>query len=232
MEITPGLHLIPGLEKSGVNAYIWERPDGGLTLIDAGMPGAESAILDYLDKLGRERLDRIILTHGDVDHIGGAAGVQAATGATVIAHAVEKRLIEGREPRRMAPSLLARLVQPISRLLLKRMLRGKNLTVDELVLDKTRLPEGFQVIHTPGHSAGHIALYHEKQGILIAGDALANRNQTLSRPVRLFTPAMDIAEGSIRKLAQLKDLRVACFGHGPPITDNPAGRLQAFADSL
>lgn len=230
MEVVPGLHLIDGLTT--VNVYAWERPDGGLTLIDAGMPGDAEQILAYLDRLGRERLDRVIITHADIDHVGGLARIKATTGARVICHAVEKDLVEGRQQRRPRHSLVGLLSLPLYWLVTKVFLRYSPVTVDDLVVDKERLPEGFQVVHTPGHTPGQIALYEPQQGLLIVGDTLANRNNKLGRPAALFTPQMDIAEESIRKLARLPLVRVVCFGHGPPLTEQAAERLQAFAASL
>lgn len=216
-----------------VNAYVWERSDGRLTLIDAGMPGDAPKILAFLDKLGPARLDRIIATHGDIDHIGGLAAIQAATGARVICHAVEKAVVEGRQPRTMGNSMLARAYGPVFDFASRTFLRYRPVQrVDELVLDKQVLVEGFQVVHAPGHTAGQIALFEPERGILLAADALNNRKDKLGLPPAIATPRMDIARDSIRKLAELKGVQVVCFGHGVPITQKAAERLSAFAASL
>lgn len=233
MQVTPGLHLVDGMEKGVVNAYVWERPDGGLTLIDAGMPGDAPRILAFVQKLGQERLDRIIVTHGDIDHIGGLAAIQAATGARVICHAVEKAVVEGRQPRAMGDSLLARAYGPVFDRFTRAFLRYRPVQqVDELVLDKQMLVEGLQVIHVPGHTPGQIALFELQRGILIAADALNNRGDKLGLPPAIATPRMDVAKDSIRKLAALKGVQVVCFGHGVPIAQNAAERLSVFAASL
>lgn len=235
MVIAPGLHLVDGMQNGVVNAYVWERPDGGLTLIDAGMPNDGRKILAFLAKLAPARLDRIIITHGDIDHMGGLAEVQAATGAKVICHAVEKDVVEGRTPRQMGDSLAARLYGQLFDLASKAVLRYRPVGhVDELVLDKQMLVEGLQVVHAPGHTAGQIALFEPQRGILIAGDALNHRrgDGRLGLPARMATPHMDIAQDSIRKLASLQGVQVICFGHGAPLTQNAAQRLKAFAASL
>jgi glyoxylase-like metal-dependent hydrolase (beta-lactamase superfamily II) len=232
VQITPGLHLVDGMGQV-VNAYVWQRPDGGLTLIDAGMPGDAPKILAFLDKLGLARLDRIIATHGDIDHIGGLAAVQAATGAAVVCHAVEKAVVEGRQRRVMGDSLLARAYGPLFDFVTRTFLRYRPVDqVDELVLDKQMLVEGLQVIHVPGHTPGQIALFDPQRGILIAADALNNRKDKLGLPPAIATPHMDVAKDSVRKLAVLKGVQIVCFGHGLPITQNAAERLSAFASSL
>jgi glyoxylase-like metal-dependent hydrolase (beta-lactamase superfamily II) len=233
VQVAPGLTLVDGMEKGVVNAYVWERPDGGLTLIDAGMPGDGPRILAFLHKLGQSRLDRIIVTHGDIDHLGGLAAIQAATGAQVICHAVEKAVVEGRQPRSMGDSLLARAYGPAFAAASKVFLRYQPVQqVDELVLDKQMLVEGFQVVHVPGHTPGQIALFEPQRGILIAADALNNRGGKLGLPPTIATPRMDVAKDSIRKLAALKGVQIVCFGHGLPITQNAAERLSAFASNL
>lgn len=232
MQIAPGLHLVDGMGQV-VNAYVWQRPDGGLTLIDAGLPADAPKILAFVEKLGAGRLDRIIATHGDIDHIGGLAAVQAAAGAAVVCHAVEKAVVEGRQRRAMGDSLLARAYGPVFDLVARAFLRYQPVQqVDELVLDKQMLMDGLQVVHVPGHTPGQIALFEPQRGILIAADALNNRGGQLGLPPAIATPRMDVAKDSIRKLAALKGVQVVCFGHGVPITQNAAERLSAFAASL
>lgn len=233
MQIAPGLYLVDGMENGVVNAYVWERPDGGLTLIDAGMPSDAPKIVAFVKTLGAGRLDRIIATHGDIDHIGGLAAVQAASGAQVICHAVEKAVIEGREPRKMGDSLVARAYGPAFDWAMRTFLRYRPVQqVDELVLDKQALVEGLQVVHVPGHTPGQIALFEPQRGILIAADALNNRKDKLGLPPAIATPRMDLARDSIRKLAALKGVQIVCFGHGVPITENAAERLSAFSASF
>lgn len=233
MQIVPGLHLVDGMVGGIVNAYVWERPDGGLTLIDAGMPKDAAKILAFARTLGIERLDRIIATHGDIDHIGGLAAVQEATGARVICHAVEKEVVEGSKPRDMGHGAVARIYAPLMGVVTERFMGYRPAQkVDELVLDKQALPEGFEVVHVPGHTPGQIALHQPERGILIVADAFRNSKEQFALPPTIATPRMDVAKDSIRKLAAIKGIQVICCGHGAPVTENAEARLQAFAASL
>lgn len=231
MQIVPRLHLVDGMAGI-VNAYVWERSDGGLTLIDAGLPGDAAKILAFLKTL-RGQLDRIIVTHADIDHVGGLAEVQATSGARIVCHAVEKDVIEGRKPRDMGGNLAASLYAPLFGLVTERFLNYRPVSrVDELVLDKQTLLEGFQVHHAPGHAAGQIALFHAEHGILIVGDAFRNRRGRLGMPAAIATPRMDVARDTVRRLAEIKGVETICCGHGQPITRNAEARLRAFAASL
>lgn len=236
MLVAPGLHLVDGVARGMVNAYLWERPDGGLTLIDTGMPADAPRILAYVKALNHgQRLDRIIVTHADIDHIGGLAAVQEATGARVVCHAVEKAVVEGRAPRILGASLLARAYGPVFNWFTRAALHYRPVQhVDELVLDKQTLPEGFQVVHVPGHTAGQIALFEPQRGILIVADALNNSrgNGQFGPPMPLATPHQEVARQSVRKLAELKGIQLICFGHGQPVYEQAAERLQAYAASL
>lgn len=82
---------------------------------------------------------------------------------------------------------------------------------------------GFQVLDTPGHSAGHIALWRESDRVLILGDVLANMDTTtglpsLREPKRYFTPDPATNRRSARRLGPLEPALVL-FGHGAPLRD-------------
>ena len=98
MEIIPNVHLIPNITA---NPYLIIEPVG-LTLIDAGMPGSHKKILRYLAGLGYapKGLKRILITHSDLDHVGGLASLKAATGALVFASPIEAQAIAERHPSR------------------------------------------------------------------------------------------------------------------------------------
>ena len=84
---------------------------------------------------------------------------------------------------------------------------------------------GLQVVDTPGHTPGHIAVFDTDSQVLVAGDALTNTIDGLEGPMPEFTDDMPTAEESIRKLAAMEP-RVILLGHGPPIQRDAAAQLR------
>jgi glyoxylase-like metal-dependent hydrolase (beta-lactamase superfamily II) len=72
-------------------AYLIETPDG-LFLVDCGMPGHEKTILRAMQRLGRQDLKLIFITHAHVDHAGSAAALKRLTGVQVAVHRLDARL--------------------------------------------------------------------------------------------------------------------------------------------
>ena len=230
-QIVPGLWVFDEVGDL-VHCYVWEW-EGGLTLIDTGMPKDARTVLDALVRTNRplHAVRRIVITHGDTDHTGGLAQLKRATRAAVACHTVEKVLLE--HPARRQPALWV--LRPLFLLLsLLPGFRSRPVSPDELLVDGQDLPEGFTVIHTPGHTPGHISLLHRERRILIAGDALNTRGGKLQGPPALFTPDMRNAQRSIWKLAKKygDDIDVIVFGHGDPVLQNGGKRIRALASQI
>lgn len=86
--------------------------------------------------------------------------------------------------------------------------------VDRVVEDGDII-DGLQMIHTPGHSPGHICIYMKEEGLLFSGDHVLGMGTTAMRP-----PEGDMAQyiDSLRKLLNY-DIRTIYPGHGPPIRE-------------
>lgn len=89
---------------------------------------------------------------------------------------------------------------------------------------------GMQVISTPGHTPGHISIFDPEGSVLVAGDALFNRDG-LSRPPDEFNADQAQTDESIRKLAGI-DMDSIMFGHGNPIEEGASEALDRLIASL
>lgn len=229
-EIVPGLWDINEIGDQ-VHAYLWQWPQG-FTLIDTGMPSHAPIILEALKKRGipMHQVRRIIITHCDLDHSGSAAQLRRATGATVVAHSVEKATLE--QPKRRKPAIWLR---PLFAIMGQfPAFYHRPVVVDQLVVDGDETPEGFTIIHTPGHSPGHISLLNKQKRFLIAGDALVNRGNKLTGNDSPFTPDKKNARRSIWKLAKKygDDFDTIVFGHGDPILQNGGQKVKSLASVI
>lgn len=90
---------------------------------------------------------------------------------------------------------------------------------------------GFEMIETPGHTAGHIAVLDSIAGVLVAGDALSGVGGGVDGPEPGFSENMTVAIDSVRKLAALS-FEVALFGHGEPLLEGASEAVAALASGL
>ena len=156
MKIADNIFLVPGVVA---NPYILVDSDG-LTVIDTGLPGSQKKILAYITSLGKTARDvkRILLTHSDLDHVGGLAALQKLTGARTYASQVEANAIAaGRASRQINPSGIS--LRRVMFSLLRPFMKASPFQVDEILVDGQVLPVlgGLRVIETKGHTPGHIS---------------------------------------------------------------------------
>lgn len=198
--------------------------DRRAVLVDVGMPGQLSALQAAMDQAGVpfERIDTIILTHQDIDHIGGIEDVRKALDhpVDVLAHAEDKPYIEGeKEPIKMTreriTQMLARLPEEMRAHAEALFAHPPTAKVTKTVADGDVLPifGGLQVIFTPGHTPGHISLYHRASKTLITGDATTAKDGKIMGPSPQATPDMDLACASHRKFGDFAIAQAICY-HG------------------
>jgi glyoxylase-like metal-dependent hydrolase (beta-lactamase superfamily II) len=208
------------------NGVLLEGDDGGLVLIDAGFPDKEAKIFDALATLGRqpEDLRHLVFTHAHPDHIGSAAAVIGRTGAETWMHPIDIPIAAGGGPfRSMRPS--PGLPQRIGYRVFWR--PNESVTpvhIDHEIDDGQTLPVagGLEVIHTPGHSAGHVSLMWQGARLLIVGDVGSNV-AGVSDP--LGFEDRELGRQSQRRLASL-NFEAAAFGHGGAIARDATARVR------
>jgi glyoxylase-like metal-dependent hydrolase (beta-lactamase superfamily II) len=217
MKIVDHVFLVPEIVA---NPYIIEDADG-LTVIDAGLPRSERKILTYVAGLGKSARDvkRIILTHSDLDHVGGLAALQKATGARTYASKIEaEAMAAGKPSRQIKPSGFS--WRRVMFTLLRPLMRAAPFKVDEIVADGQVLPAlgGLRVIDTAGHTPGHISLFAPVAGVLFCGDSIVSDADGLhgSRPGLTWDETK--AKEAVKKQSLLS-ARIVCSGHGPVVMD-------------
>ncbi len=211
--IARGVYRLP---MGFVNAYLID--DGGeLTLIDCGVKGSAAGIMETILAIGRkpEDLKHILITHLHADHTGGAKALQEATGAKLYMHPLDAA--ENRRGVTLRPGTQA--TRFVYRVLMAATSGMNNVNPDEAARIDGELAGGqtlpfaggLQVIHTPGHTAGHVVfLWPQEGGVLFGGDTCSNFTR-----LGLMMLYENIEEGvrSLEKIAGLT-FETACLAHG------------------
>lgn len=201
---------------------IWDHTSA--VLIDTGMPGGWKQIKAAMinNKVEPKLLKAIILTHQDLDHIGSIEEImkELGDGVEIYAHEYDKPYIEGDLPLiKSSPKVMAKLLDTLPEKLreeaMKLITNPPKVKVNQTVKDGQLLPYcgGLRVIHTPGHTEGHISLYIEKSKTLIAADALICMNGKLHGPVPQTSLDLPEAQRSLEKYLDYEIESVICY-HG------------------
>ena len=148
-------------------------------------------------------VDKIILTHGHIDHAGGAAELREDLGVSIEGpHEADRFLLERLAEQGQAYGFPARAVTPD-----RWLNEGDTVTVGDLTLD---------VLHCPGHSPGSVVLVSPKERFALVGDVLFQGSVG-----RVDLPGGD-GKALIRsikdKLLPLGDDIAFICGHGPMST--------------
>lgn len=242
----PGLYMLPlptPFAIGRINAYLARGE--GLTLIDTGVNSDRSyaalaAGLAALDVRPAD-LDRIIITHHHVDHLGAVARLVAESGAAVWCHPACVPYLETPQAARAhmrewsvqlwqeggaPPDLLDMTGQLFTWFdsLSNAPVAVTGTLRDEDTLDM--LGANWTVLHTPGHAGDLICLYDPARGVLLSSDHLI-RDVSSNALVEPPAAGQKRPRRLIEYLAQLQRVaalapRLAYAGHGPPVTDVPA----------
>lgn len=217
-KLADDVYLLDGFPPYAINIYLV-----GDVLVDAGTRHAAKRILRGLR--GRS-VAAHALTHAHADHQGSSHAVCEALGIPLWCgerdvEAAEDGRIRERMPAHPINSLIGLMWPGPPHPVARRLNEGEQVA-------------GFQVLDTPGHSAGHVSFWRESDRTLICGDVFNNVNTVtglpgLHEPPSFFTPDPERNRESMRRLAAL-DPELVCFGHGAPLRD-PA-KLKRFTDKL
>jgi glyoxylase-like metal-dependent hydrolase (beta-lactamase superfamily II) len=149
------------------------------------------------------QVKQIVITHGHIDHIGGAMKLRAATGAPILLNQGDQEQLKMLEMQaawcRMAPPGEVKIDQGIG--------TADRVRAGSLVAD---------VIHTPGHTEGSVCLYFPAEKKLIAGDTLFAGS--IGRTDLPGGSMEKIISSLHEKVLALPDETVVVPGHGPLTT--------------
>lgn len=236
MEIVRGVHQISIPFPQGIpgqtNVYLVEGEEGDI-LIDAGWDTdqAFSALHEELKKarLKFGNIKMVVITHMHPDHYGLASKIKQLCGAKIAMHKAEVELINSRYVN--FAELLKQLKDELSSngvpqdelselgeasLGMKQFVAAE---LPEVILDNgDRISNGsfeFEILHTPGHSLGHICLYEPNKSLLFCGDHVLFETiphvgfhpQSGDNPLDAYISSLKVLEG-------LK-VNFVFPGHGP-----------------
>ena len=221
-EIAPGVYALDNAWGSWCYLLVGDE----VLLVDTGAPGRAGAIVRAIRQVGIEptAVDRIVLTHFDLDHSGSARALKQSLDAPVVIHTDD------------APYLAAPEACPKSRGVLywpwfTWVLRWRPPEADQLVQAGDTI-DGWRVMHTPGHTPGCLSLLRD--GVAVVGDALVCRGGRLHLNVRWLCTDWSQHVASARALVAT-EASIVLPGHYSPCTDPNSladlGRRMGFANA-
>ena len=226
VELAPQFYRIPTM-GDGINSFLMVESDGSLTLIDTGLNTAPKKIVAAIKSLGKDPTDirNILFTHSHADHSGGAAQIVEIVGTPqVFAHELEAGSFElGKVP----PRDLTHLAGFFFRFVPEQ--NFDPIKVHQTLKDKDVLPfgGGLEVIHTPGHTPGHVSFLHRPSSTLITGDSVFNFGFTLVWSISAFCTNFQQSKETALKFLDV-DFETAAFTHGPHIQTGGKAALKKF----
>ena len=208
-------------EPIGANAYLVD--DGDLTLVDAGLPlprrSLEGEIRDAGYRLSE--LDRVLLTHYDIDHVGGLARLDLDVPVYLGPQDLQLLRRSWSPPWNHHKGAFHRLVRRLYSL------SGFDLRP---AFDGEHIGS-FRAFHTPGHNPGHTVFLHTASETAMLGDLVWNTDRGFVSPPWLDSYDTAQMAESIERIAE-ESFDAACMGHGPPVPSGGRDRLAALVSKL
>jgi glyoxylase-like metal-dependent hydrolase (beta-lactamase superfamily II) len=197
------------------------RADDGLIFIDASMDSSGGDIQFALKQLGEspDRIKFCIITHWHNDHSSGAEYIEKVCRRPIYCHRYEGEKLMAPITNKLSSRISHLIPEAGPLVLLKGLLKDGpaiHLNTIEAVKDRDILDNRFQIIETPGHTPGHIAVWDPVTQVLFAGDALAVVHKKLRRMARPVTEDLELGYQSMIKILSF-NAAVICPGHREPL---------------
>lgn len=211
-----------------VSWYLVETADG-ITVVDTGFPAHWDQFADQLEAMGYgvTDVDACVLTHAHPDHAGFAERLRREAGAPVWLHEADAAHARGDGEMPLTKGLV-RLWRPEIARYAVEFVRSGGLSVPPLTSFRTvadgetlDVPGSPRVVHTPGHSEGHVAYHFPEQAALFCGDELVTTDFVAGRGHRpqlladWFNPDHNRAYESLSRLESIGEV-LLLPGHGEP----------------
>ncbi len=182
-------------------AFLWDAATNQAAVVD---PGGEVARIRAAIGQLEIKVETILLTHGHMDHAGGAEELRAALGVPVVGpHAGDEFLLENLARQGAATGLAD----------------ARNVRPDRWLMEGEAVRVGaheFQVMHCPGHTPGHVVFVNTDARVAIVGDVLFRGS--IGRTDFPYGDHEALISAIRDKLLPLgDDIGFAC-GHGPGST--------------
>jgi len=235
MKLAPSLHRI----GSDLVAVYLIEDSGGVTIVDAGLPGLWDELEPELAAMGRSLDDvrGVILTHGDTDHIGFAERLRLGRGVPVFVHELDATRARGEVKKDISWGKVK--IGPLMRFLFYSARRGglKITPVSEVVsftdgqvLD---LPGAPVVIHIPGHTPGSVAFHVPAVDAVFVGDALTTGHVLTGAVGPQPAPFTLDPEQALVSLDRVEALQAKWVlpGHGAPWADGVSEAVRLIREA-
>ncbi len=201
-------------------ALVWEPSTLRAAVVDPG--GEPGKILDGIGRLGL-KVELILLTHGHLDHAGGAKALKGELDAARAAEGLPPVPIVGPDIR--DTFLLDGIEEAQQQFGMQGM---RNAAPDRFLTEGETVTLGaltFEVLHVPGHTPGHLVFFERAARVAFSGDTVFRGS--VGRSDFPYGDGVLLVAGIKEKLLPLGDDVTFIPGHGPASTfgaeraDNP-----------
>lgn len=203
------------IDLLGTNAYVAD----GETLVDAGWTWSASSVREAVEDAGYALgdIDRVLVTHYDLDHVGGLASLEkAGLDAPVYAAEPDASFLAGeaKPPLRNTKGAFQRAV-------------GVGIPTPETQVERVEEGDevaGFEVYETPGHTPGHVSYLSDEAAFV--GDAFRESGGTVGTMPSYMCYDTTEERRTAEQLGEVLNDRTAYVGHGEPV-ENAGEKVRA-----